>query len=106
MENIFIINETTSINDIINYLRGEKINFSVGNDYLLHAGTINGEGVRKYLGKSGNNEFHVGKTNLGNFINSISGKESPQFSNFIDINSERICSKRYFARWSIKSRTN
>ena len=80
MENIFIINETTSINDIINYLRGEKINFSVGNDYLLHAGTINGEGIRNYLDKSGNNEFHIGKTNLGNFINSISGPESPQFS--------------------------
>ncbi|MBK0395658.1 MULTISPECIES: hypothetical protein [Kingella] len=43
MEKIFIINETNSINDIINYLRGKKINFSVGNDYLLHAGTINGD---------------------------------------------------------------
>ena len=84
MEKIFVINETTSINDIINYLRSEKINFETGNEYLLHAGTFNGKGVRDYLNNSGGNEFHIGKTNLGNFINSISQRGS-QFKDFVDI---------------------
>jgi|GEM_PF-3583316 len=84
MGNLFVINEKTSIHDIIIFLRSEKINFDRTNNYLLHAGTIDGIGAQDYLNRSGSNDFHVGKTNLGEFINSIK-PDGAQFSAFIDV---------------------